>query len=250
MTNNGLTDRFFGIHTETVRGRDMKKIYAAFAICLFVCTVTVFAQAVDKTQYKAIDPFDFKLEDEHATWGAVRKFKSVVKFVSQSGTDFLFSSLDQGTSLQLASASAKAPSAGQTVTIYYTATKGVRTPLALDEIDTDNTTEAGIKLAKSAIPKSSGIKKTDYKEMDPIDFTIDMARADFGEVHKFKSTVLFSSQDGINYHFTSMEGSDYAELHMKVGRRFPPLKENQRVTIYYTGKKEGTDVVTLDDIDL
>jgi len=228
----------------------MKKIHAAFAVCLFVCTISVFAQAADKTQYKAIDPFDFKLDDEHAVRGAVRKFKSVVKFVSQSGTDFLFSSLDQGTSLQLTSASAKAPSAGQTVTIYYTATKGVRTPLALDEIDTANTTEAGIGLVKSTVPASSGIRKSDYKEMDPIDFTIDMARAEFGDVHKFKSTVLFSSQDGINYHFTSLEGTDYAELHMKVGRRFPPLRENQRVTIYYTGRKEGTDVVILDDIDM
>lgn len=232
----------------------MKKTLAVFSIHLVILTVSVFGQAVNRSQYRAIDPFDYRLEEEKAARNSVRKFKSVVTFVSHNDTDYLFSSLDKGTFLQVSAGSRfTPPSAGQVVTIYFTATKGVLDTLALDEIDTENTTEAGIRLRKSTVPSSSRIRKSDYKEIDPFGFTMEEPYAEQDVVRKYKSTVLFSSQDGINFHFISLEEgeeSDYAELHLRVTRRFPPLTQNQRVTIYYTATMGITDVVILDDIEL
>ena len=231
----------------------MKKPFVGFTVWFFVCIVSVFSQVIDKTQYKAIDPFDYKLDEEKAARGAVRQFKSVVRFTSQSGTDFLFSSLDHGTSLQF-NANIQVPSAGQTITIYYTAIKGgIADTLVLDEIDTSNTTEAGIGVVKSAIPASSGIRKSDYIEIDPLGFNMEEADVEQGEERKYKTTVLFSAQSGTLFFFKGHndedEGSEWVDFTLKVGRRFPPLVPDQKVTIYYTARKEARYLLSLDDIE-
>lgn len=220
-----------------------------FCLGLFCLPAAVQAQAVDKAQYKAIDPFDYKLEEEKAAKGAVRKYKSVVQYVSQSGSVLNFASLDQNTKMSLSVArNISALAAAQRVTIYYTATKGIIDALALDEIDASNTTEAGIGLAKPVVSASSGIKKADYNEIDPFDYKIDAENAQRGETRKFKSTVLFSGQSGINYSFVSLD--EGTMLSMKVGRRIPPLTANQKVTIFYTATKGIVDSLFLDDIEL
>ena len=212
-------------------------------------TVSTFGQAVDRSQYKAIDPFDYRLDEEHAAKGRVERFKSVVQFVSQNGTVLSFASLDQGTTLGLKSnRPINPPPAAQRVTVYYTATKGISDSLVLDEIDFDNTTEAGIGLIKSAVPGSSGIKKSDYKEIDLFEYKMDEENAQRGDVRKYKSTVKFLSQDGIKFSFISFDGG--IPILLKVSRRFPVLAPEQTVTIYYTATKGVVDSLTLDDIEL
>ena len=228
----------------------MKKPFLGLAVWFFLLAGFVYGQTVDKAQYKAIDPFDYKLDEEKAARGAVRKFKSVVQFVSQNGTVFSFSSLDQFTKLNVtANRHMDPPSAAQRVTIYFTATKGIIDALILDEIDTGNSTEAGIGLTKSTIPASSGIRKSDYKEIDPVDYWMDAEFAQRGEVRKYKSTVLFSSQNGISYSFVNTGDEKADLLTMKAGRRFALMTANQKVTIYYTATKGIVDSLFLDDIE-
>ena len=218
------------------------------AVCLFLITVSVFGQTIDRSKYTAIDPFDYKLDEEKAARGAVRTFKSVVQFVSQNGTVFTFSSLDQGTMLDLRlSRHLPPPSTSQRVTVYYTATKGIIDTLALDEIDFNNTTEEGIGLKKSAVQSSSGIRKSDFREIDPFDYKIDAENSQRGDVRRYKSTVLFSSQNGISYTFVSTDGGTM--LSLKVGQRLAPMKPDQKVTIYYTATKGIVDSLILNDIE-
>jgi hypothetical protein len=226
----------------------MKKQFFGAGVCLFVIAVSAFGQAVNKSQYKAIDPFDYKLDEEKAAKGRVEKFKSVVQFVSQSGTVFSFSSLDQGTTLGLKSNKhINPPAASQKVTIYYTATKGIIDSLILDEIDFNNSTEAGIGLRKSTVPASSGIRKSDYKAIDPFDYKMDAENAQRGDVRKYKSAVKFSSQDGIKFSFLSLDGGTL--ISPRVSRRFPSLAPDQKVTVYYTASKGIIDSLTLDDME-
>jgi hypothetical protein len=227
----------------------MKKYIFGAVVGFIVITVSVFGQAVDKSQYKAIDPFDYKLNAEKAAKGRVEKFKSVVQFDSQSGTTFSFSSLDQGTTLTGLKSDKyiNPPAAAQRVTIYYTATKGAIDSLTLDEIDYTNSTEAGIGLKKSTVPASSGIRKSDYKEIELLHYKIDAENAQRDDVRKYKSTVKFSSQDGIKLSFTNLDGGTL--ISPKVSRRFPSFTPNQRVTIYYTATKGIVDSLTLDDVE-
>ena len=112
-----------------------KQLYGALLYFLII-TVPAFGQAVDKSQYKAIDPFDYKLNEAKAAKGRVEKFKSVVRFVSQNGAVFSFASLDQRTALELKSNKhINPPAADQKVTIYYTAAKGIVDSLALDDVE-------------------------------------------------------------------------------------------------------------------
>jgi len=226
----------------------MKKPFMwLFAYCFIFC-IPVFGQAVDRTEYTAIDPFDYKLDEQSAAKGAVRKFKSVVQFASQNGTVFSFVSLDQKTTLNVSvPRHFSPPASAQKVTIYYTATKRIIDSLVLDEIDYSNTTEEGIGLVKSKVPDSLKINRSSYKEIDFFDYKIEAENAQRGDMRKYKSKARFSSQNGITYYFVShVEGT---MLSMKAWHRFPPLKKNQAITIYYTATKGIVDTLSLDDIE-
>lgn len=226
----------------------MKTLFTGF-VCFCIVSAAVFGQAVDRTKYKAIDPFDYKLEEEKAAISSVRKYASVVQYQSQSGTVFSFISLDQGTSLELKlEKQINPPSAAQKVTIYFTATKGIIDSLVLDEIDFNNTTEAGIRVVKSTVPSSSGIKKTDYTAIDPFDYKSEAEFAQSGNVRRYASSVQFSGQSGLNFSF--VDPASNTLLSMKVSRRFPPLAQDQKVTVYYTATKRIIDSLVLDDIEL
>jgi hypothetical protein len=227
----------------------MKKPAFRFIVCFFVLTVPLFGQAVDKAGYKAVDPFDYKLDEKKAARGAVRKFKSVVQYTSQSGTVLSFASLDEGTSLHVAmTRNFSVPAQGQKVTIYYTATKRIIDSLVLDEIDVANTTEEGISLVKSRVPASTNINKSGYKEIEVFDYKMEAENAPRNDVRKYKSKVLFSSQDGIAYYFVSPV--EKTLISMKAEQRIPPLAANQSVTVYYTATKGIVDTLSLDAIEL
>jgi hypothetical protein len=229
-------------------------------VCFFVLTVSVVGQTVDKAQYKAIDPFDYKLDEDKARRGAVRKFKSVVEFISENksgnSTFFLFSSLDKHISLPLDPKSGmKPPSPGQAVTVYYTVTKrGTEDTRELDAFeDNKNKDEKEIGVEKSPILPSSGIKKSEYETITTNDYRDDALFTQEGdEDRKYQSVLQFVSQNGILFKFSSPDNpaEEPAFLSMKVKRRYPPFTAGQKMTVYFSASKDYKDFLILDDIEL
>jgi len=231
----------------------MKKLASGLLICFVALSVTVCGQKkVDRSQYTAIDPFDYKLNERKAEEGAVRKFKSVVQYSSQTDKWFIFDSLDRATQLSLAvnNKHTTPPEVDQIATIYYTATKKRLDTLVLDDIDYSNTTEAGIDLEKST-PVPPGIDRAGYTEIEPFDYKMEATNAEQGEKRKYKSTMLFSTQNGITFYFVSDDADEEGTLlTLRADRRFPPLTMGQKVTVYYTATKGIVDSLSLDDIEL
>ncbi|MCL1930944.1 MAG: hypothetical protein FWF55_03955 [Treponema sp.] len=231
----------------------MKNFLCGFFVFFVVFSLSVCGQKkVDKNLYTAIDPFDYKLNERQVEDGSVRKFKSVVQFWFKSDKGFTFYSLDRATTLNVTvnSKNIRTPEPDQIATIYVTATKKRLDTLVLDEIDFTNTTEAGINLIKSA-PVPPVIDKAVYRDIEPFDYKMEAENAEQGEMRKYKSTVLFSTQDGTTFYFISQEESDEEGtlLTMRASQRFPPLTMGQRVTVYYTAKKGIVDLLSLDDIE-
>ncbi|MDR2922644.1 MAG: hypothetical protein LBU85_04795 [Treponema sp.] len=237
----------------------MKKTLVV-SVCFFVLTVSIFGQAIDKAQYKAIDPFDYKLDEDKARRGTERKFKSVVEFVSENKSGntifYLFSSLDKHTLLPLdPRPGIKPPSPGQTVTVYYTvnkrATEDLRTLDAFE--DNKNKDEKAIGVEKTAILPSSGIRKSDYETITADDYRDDALFTQEGdEDRKYKSTLQFVSQNGILFKFSSPENpaEEPAFLSMKVKRRYSQYTTGQKMVVYFTASKDYKDFLILDDIEL
>ena len=230
-------------------------------VCLFVLTVPVFGQAIDKAQYKAIDPFDYKLDEDRARRGTERKFKSVVEFVSEikSGntTSYLFSSLDKNTLLPLEpKAGMKPPTRGQAVTVYYTVRKTPKEDQrSLDAFeDNRNKDEQGLGVEKSPIlPSTPNLKKSEYEEISANDYRDDaLYTQEDDEPRKFKTTLRFMTQDGILFKFSRPDSNseEVAFLPMKLRRRYPQFTVGQRMVVYFTAVKEFKDFVILDDIEV
>jgi len=202
---------------------------------------------IDRSSYTVIDPFDYELEAFNTPQGEVRKYLSVVQYFLQSGMDISFRSLDGNTDLNLkAFRRFPAMTIGQRMVIFYTATKDQTADnLVLDEIDQSIRTEADIGLTKSRVNTSAGIDRSLYKAIDPFDYVIDSKNAQIDEPRKYKSTLQFSKQSGINYYFRSANNN--AIMNLTVTKRFAPLRTGQRVTIYYTATKNSvTDNLILD----
>ncbi|MCL2269976.1 MAG: hypothetical protein FWC24_01400 [Treponema sp.] len=226
----------------------MKKLFLGFIICVVAFSLLDCGKkTINKNQYAAIDPFDYKLDERKASNGAVRKFKSVVKFGLRHEHALTFYSLDGLTTLDLTlGGSISEPKPGQIVTIYYTATKKIIDTLVLDEIDETITTEEGINLVKSSI-FASGVDKAGYKEIDPFDYKMEAELAQLGDTRKYKSVMLFSAQNAITYYFSSPAGGTM--LSMRAAQRFPVLTEGQGVTVYFTATKGVVDSLSLDAIE-
>ena len=230
-------------------------------VCLFVLTVPVFGQAIDKAQYKAIDPFDYKLDEDKARRGTERKFKSVVEFVSEiksgSTTSYLFSSLDKGTLLPMEpKPGMKPPAKGQAVTVYYTVRKTPKEDQrSLDAFeDNRNKDEKEIGVEKSPIlPSTPNIRKTEYEEISANDYRSDaLYTMEDDEPRKFWAILQFMSQEGILFKFSRPDSTteEPAFLPMKLKRRYPQFTAGQKMKVYFTAVKEFKDFVYLDDIEL
>jgi len=232
--------------------RNMKKLSWGFLICFVAFSVTVCGQKkIDRSQYTAIDPFDYKLNERKAEEGAVRKFKAVVQYWFKNDKGFTFYSLDRGTTLDVAVTNQRIvpPSTDQIATIYFTATKKRLDTLVLDEIDYSNTAEEGIDLVKSTFV-SPEIDRNSYREIEPFDYKMEAENAEQGDKRKYKSTALFSAQNGITFYFVSDDSDEEGTLlTMRTDRRLPPLTMGQKVTIYYTATKGVVDLLALDDIE-
>jgi len=227
-------------------------------VCLFILTVPVFAQNIDKAQYKAIDPFDYQIEEDTVPRGTEGKYKSVVEFVSEikekTNVFYKFISLDKLTPLILStSAALKAPSPGQTVTVYYTMNKRGRVSVVLDAFeDNKNKNEKELGVEKKTYP-SPNIKKSDYRPVTPDEYKDDAFFTQQGDDdRKFYAPLQFVFQEGILYTFSSPDNASEKPilLKMKVNRRYPVFKAGQKMTIYFTASKQVNDHKKIDDIVL
>jgi hypothetical protein len=240
----------------------MKKNHIV-CICLFLITVPVFGQAVNKAEYKAIDPFDYKLDEDKVRRGNIRHFKSVVEFVSEAKQDntvfYEFISLDKRTPLRLIpnpDSNLKPPSPGQTVTVYYTVRKLTNEDNRVLDLfeDNRNKDERGLGVEKSSTLQSSpGVDKRAYKEITPDDYSDDAFFTQEGDDdRKFRADLQFVSQEGILFQFSRPEnaGVKPAFLFMKVRRRYPVFTAGQKMTVYFTASKEYKDFLRLDDIEV
>jgi len=230
-------------------------------VCLIILKVPIFGQAIDKAQYKAIDPFDYKLDEDKARRGTERKFKSVVEFVSEiksgSTTSYLFSSLDKGTLLPMEpKPGMKPPAKGQAVTVYYTVRKTPKEDQrSLDAFeDNRNKDEKEIGVEKSPIlPSTPNLRKSEYEDISAMDYRDDaLYTQEDDEPRKFKATLRFMSQDGILFKFSRPDSAadEPAFLPMKLRRRYPQFTAGQRMVVYFTAVKEFKDFVILDDIEI
>jgi hypothetical protein len=229
-------------------------------VCLFILTVPVFSQAINKAEYKAIDPFDYKLDEDKARRGTERKFKSVVEFVSEKKENntvfYEFISLDKLTPLILfpnPASNLRPPSPGQTVTVYYSVRKTSEDQRILDLFeDNRNKDERELGVVKSSIPASSpGIDRRAYIEISPDEYTDDAFFTQEGDDdRKFFATLQFVSQEGILFLFSNPVNNTEkpAFLKMKVGRRYPAFTAGQKMRVYFTATKEAKDYLRLDDI--
>jgi len=231
-------------------------------VCLFILTVPVFGQTIDKAKYTAIDPFDYKLEEDKARSGTINKnYKSVVEFISErkeNNTIFYeFISLDKLTPLTLfpnPNSKLKPPSPGQIVTVYYTMSKrGNTATIVLDAFeDNRNKDEKGIGVEKSAIlPSTPNIKKSEYEAITADGYRDDALYTQEGDDdRKFHTILQFVAQEGIFFKFSRPDTppEELAIILMKVKRRYPQFTAGQRMTVYFTASKAYKDFLILDDI--
>jgi len=117
----------------------MKK-YVMAAGLLFV-SLLVFAQSVDRSQYKEIDLFSYKVEGNKKEREYDVKYKMVLKFSHQRGTTVTFQD-DAGDYLILETTKRWSLNNGQVVTVYLSARHN--TILAwldqkLDDLETSTT---------------------------------------------------------------------------------------------------------------
>jgi len=247
----------------------MRKNLVIIYVSLFIITVPVFGQAINKAEYKAIDPFDYKLEEDKPVTGRViNKYKSVVEFVSEkkdNSTNFyVFISLDRRphTTLRLSpnpDSNLKPPSPGQTVTIYYTMNKYRTVSVVLDAYeDNRNKDEKGIGVEKSRIlPVPSTFKRSDYKLITPDDYKDDAFFTqedddDDDDYRKYYVILQFESQDGIFITFLTPDNTGDKPAFLKkkwhLERRYPYFNPGQKMTVYFRAKKEANDHLFIDDI--
>jgi len=231
-------------------------------VCFFIMTVSVFSQNIDKTRYTAIDPFDYKVEEDYALIGTRdKRYKSVVEFIAEikenNTISYEFLSLDKRTPLILfpnPNSKLTPPSPGQAVTVYYTMNKRGNTATTVLDAYEDNRSkdEKGLGVEKKPVT-ASNIKKSEYAEISTDDYKDNaFFTLETDDDRKFKSTLQFVSQEGIIFKFSSLEkpGETPAFLFMKVGRRYPPFATGQRMVVYFTASKDYKDFLKLDDIEL
>ena len=96
----------------------MKKIFTVVGL-LFV-SLSVFAQSIDKSQYKAIDLFSYKVEGNKEGKDYSVKYKMVLRFGFQSGTTVYFAD-DDGDTISFEASKKWSFMRGHVVTVYFTA---------------------------------------------------------------------------------------------------------------------------------
>jgi hypothetical protein len=117
----------------------MKKYIMTVGL-LFV-SLSVFAQSIDRSQYKEIDLFSYKVEGKQKEGQYSVKYKMVLKFNNQSGTNINFQD-DAGDYLNLETTKRWSLNRGQVVTIYLSSKHtiyGMWLEEKLDDLETSST---------------------------------------------------------------------------------------------------------------
>ncbi|GBU28640.1 hypothetical protein R84B8_02200 [Treponema sp. R8-4-B8] len=116
----------------------MKKYFLAAGL-LFV-SLSVFAQSIDRSQYKEIDLFSYIVEGKQKGSEYSVKYKMVVKFSFQTGTAVIFQD-DAGDSVSLQTTKRWSLNKGQFVTVYLSARNkgGYWSEEKLDDLETSTT---------------------------------------------------------------------------------------------------------------
>jgi len=115
----------------------MKK-YFMVVVLMFV-SLSVFAQSIDRSQYKEIDLFGYLVEGKQGGRTYSVKYKMVLKFDYQSGTTIVFRD-DAGDFISLETTQRWSLNKGQIVTLYFTARHseyGIWTGEKLDDLETN-----------------------------------------------------------------------------------------------------------------
>jgi hypothetical protein len=118
---------------------DMNKYF--FVVFLVFISFSVFAQSIDRSQYKEIDLFSYQVEGNQKGRAYSVKYKMVLNFYYQSGTFVSFRD-DAGDSFSLETTKRWTFRDGQTVTVYFTAQHrdyGAWSEVKLDDIETSTT---------------------------------------------------------------------------------------------------------------
>jgi len=117
----------------------MKK-YVMAAGLLFV-SLSIFAQSADRSQYKEIDLFSYKVEGNKKEREYYVKYKMVLKFNNQNGTNVIFQD-DAGDYIFLETTKRWSLNRGQVVTVFLSAkhsTIGSWFEEKLDDLETSTT---------------------------------------------------------------------------------------------------------------
>jgi hypothetical protein len=133
-----LDKRLSGEYSEKMEDF-MKKCLMVTGL-LFV-SFSVFAQSIDRSQYKEIDLFSYKVEGNQKERDYPVMYKMVLKFWSQSGTSVFFED-DAGDMISLQTTKRWTFNRGQVVTVYFTAKHisfGWWVEEKLDDIETNTT---------------------------------------------------------------------------------------------------------------
>jgi len=96
----------------------MKKYF--FALGLLLVSLLIFAQSVDRRQYKEIDLFSYKVEGNQEGSQYYVKYKMTLKFSYQTGTTVVFQD-DADDYLILQTTKRWSLNRGQVVTVYLSA---------------------------------------------------------------------------------------------------------------------------------
>jgi len=117
----------------------MKK-YLMAAGLLFV-SFSVFAQSIDRSQYREIDLFSFQVEGKQKEREYNVKYKMILKFSFQSGTNIYFKD-DAGDLISLETTKRWSLNQDQVVTVYLSARHnayGMWLDKKLDDLETNTT---------------------------------------------------------------------------------------------------------------
>ncbi|GHT65736.1 hypothetical protein FACS1894110_08220 [Spirochaetia bacterium] len=92
---------------------------------------------------------------------------------------------------------------------------------------------------------AQALDRSQYEETTLFDYKLWANKAQNGETRKFKAPVVFFGQTGTDFYFDDIDGNNFTTF--EVEKRWPAMKQNQPVTIYFTGTGRWSCII--DDID-
>jgi len=197
----------------------------------------LFAQTIDKTLYQETTLFDLEIWERQSQANTSQRFKATIQFMLRSGSDLYFKDPDSNiTKVFTIIKTWPDMQREQHVTVYFTARKSYGSPDSriIDDIDYDNISP----VAETDHPfriEGSLIDHSQYTETTLFNLEIWERQGQASASQRFRATIQFISQSGVDLYFRDIDGNTIKGFH--VLKRWPGLRRNQRVTVYFTAKK-------------